>query len=457
MDVLGHTLDKIAGEKGGIFKQHIPAFTVSQQGEAMSSLLRIANSKPNPLFLTPSFSSLNKTGDKEEEVNLPQLGLDGNFQRENAALALSLSATWLTHHTRPELCWWLHPSSSSSSSSSTSSFQLLPSEKALNSFSTADPSSSSFEQFHRHTFSDLFGNSFKLSEGRCLSSHFPVSLSLFFSQILTWLFFLCILKGFRDGLKNCKWAGRCHTISPETSKHFSEATSLHKTILHLDGAHTPESTTVAAEWFNQIVTSSPSSSSSASSSSSSSSASSPASSWSPSSFNVLIFNCLPSRDPRTLLAPLLRPKLFDYVIFSPIIRRGGTLTAMSTLTKPPSSSVSSSSTTSSSSSSSSSVTKWQQHTKNIWNELYRQTITTTELDESAVVVVASLEELLEKLKWIEDQVVVQGGEESGGEGIKTLNGEVRKAKEVRVMVTGSLYLVGGVLGLLTEKGVPDLI
>ncbi|EFH61102.1 hypothetical protein ARALYDRAFT_341262 [Arabidopsis lyrata subsp. lyrata] len=70
MEILGDTLAKIAGEKAGIFKLGVPAFTVPQLNEALCVL-------------------------EEKASASDKLGLDGEHQYLNAGLAVSLAYTWL--------------------------------------------------------------------------------------------------------------------------------------------------------------------------------------------------------------------------------------------------------------------------------------------------------------------------------------------------------------------------
>lgn len=87
MEILGNTLGEIAGEKAGIFKQGVPAFTVPQPDEAMSvledkaSILNVSLQIAHPLD-----NSL---------LNGHQLGLHGDHQYLNAGLAVALCRTWL--------------------------------------------------------------------------------------------------------------------------------------------------------------------------------------------------------------------------------------------------------------------------------------------------------------------------------------------------------------------------
>ncbi|KAF6161130.1 hypothetical protein GIB67_007771 [Kingdonia uniflora] len=87
MEILGNTLGQIAGEKAGIFKHRIPAFTVPQPEEAMSVLQKKASQLDVPLQVAhPLDISM---------LNGLQLGLDGEHQYQNAGLAIALSNTWL--------------------------------------------------------------------------------------------------------------------------------------------------------------------------------------------------------------------------------------------------------------------------------------------------------------------------------------------------------------------------
>ncbi|KAK7286485.1 hypothetical protein RJT34_21506 [Clitoria ternatea] len=87
MEILGNTLGEIAGEKAGIFKHRIPAFTVPQPDEAMHVLKEKA-SQLNVLLqvVTPLDANL---------INGLRLGLEGEHQYLNAGLAVALCSTWL--------------------------------------------------------------------------------------------------------------------------------------------------------------------------------------------------------------------------------------------------------------------------------------------------------------------------------------------------------------------------
>lgn len=87
--LLGDTVEKIAWQKGGIFKPGVPAFTVLQPEGPLAVLRDRAQQISCPLYLCPPLEAL-------EQVGLPlSLGLEGEHQRHNAALALQLARCWL--------------------------------------------------------------------------------------------------------------------------------------------------------------------------------------------------------------------------------------------------------------------------------------------------------------------------------------------------------------------------
>nr|XP_004503184.3 folylpolyglutamate synthase-like isoform X2 [Cicer arietinum] len=87
MEILGNTLGEIAGEKAGIFKHRIPAFTVPQPDEAMHVLKEKASQLNVPLQVTAPLDA--------KLLNGLRLGLEGEHQYINAGLAVALSSTWL--------------------------------------------------------------------------------------------------------------------------------------------------------------------------------------------------------------------------------------------------------------------------------------------------------------------------------------------------------------------------
>ncbi|ROJ30623.1 Folylpolyglutamate synthase, mitochondrial [Anabarilius grahami] len=89
--ILGDSIEKIAWQKGGIFKPGVPAFTVKQPDGPMKVLQERAEEIGCSLSVCPDL-------DEYESEGSLQLGLAGHHQRSNASLALQLSQTWLQRH-----------------------------------------------------------------------------------------------------------------------------------------------------------------------------------------------------------------------------------------------------------------------------------------------------------------------------------------------------------------------
>lgn len=87
MEVLGHTLPEIAREKAGIFKPGVPAFTVPQREDAAATLRERAAAVGAPLAVVRPWEAY-------QGASAVRLGLAGEHQKLNAALALALAGTW---------------------------------------------------------------------------------------------------------------------------------------------------------------------------------------------------------------------------------------------------------------------------------------------------------------------------------------------------------------------------
>ncbi|XP_075629028.1 folylpolyglutamate synthase, mitochondrial isoform X4 [Balearica regulorum gibbericeps] len=87
--ILGDTMEKIAWQKGGIFKPGVPAFTVVQPERPLEVLRDRAQERECPLYICPELDAF------EGGHRVLELGLAGAHQRSNAALALQLARTWL--------------------------------------------------------------------------------------------------------------------------------------------------------------------------------------------------------------------------------------------------------------------------------------------------------------------------------------------------------------------------
>ncbi|XP_040915585.1 folylpolyglutamate synthase, mitochondrial [Toxotes jaculatrix] len=87
--ILGDTIEKIAWQKGGIFKPGVPAFTARQPENAMAVLKDRVKETACPLWVCPELE------DYQTDCGPLHLGLAGLHQHSNASLALQLSHTWL--------------------------------------------------------------------------------------------------------------------------------------------------------------------------------------------------------------------------------------------------------------------------------------------------------------------------------------------------------------------------
>merc|ERR1719357_1657589 len=94
--ILGDTIEKIAWQKGGIFKPGVPAFPVKQPEGAMAVLKDRAKERRCPLWVCPELESY------QADCGPLHLGLAGQHQRSNASLALQLSHSWLQKRCLPD-------------------------------------------------------------------------------------------------------------------------------------------------------------------------------------------------------------------------------------------------------------------------------------------------------------------------------------------------------------------
>ncbi|RAL62439.1 hypothetical protein DID88_005005 [Monilinia fructigena] len=85
--MLGDTIDKITWHKAGIMKNGVPSFTVPQLQDAQSVLESRAKEKDVTLEVVNRYSGFND--------GTIELGADGEFQKDNASLAMAVSASHL--------------------------------------------------------------------------------------------------------------------------------------------------------------------------------------------------------------------------------------------------------------------------------------------------------------------------------------------------------------------------
>lgn len=85
--MLGNTIDRIAWHKAGIMKTDVPAYTVDQVPEAQAVLRSRAIQKGVELNILKRHPLL--------ESGQVKLGLEGDFQKDNASLAIAVAASHL--------------------------------------------------------------------------------------------------------------------------------------------------------------------------------------------------------------------------------------------------------------------------------------------------------------------------------------------------------------------------
>ena len=83
--LLGDTIEQIAWHKAGIFKPDVPAFTVEQPEAALKVLQERATERQTDLYVVPLHTAIDSI----------ELGLQGQFQKLNASLAVAISAMHL--------------------------------------------------------------------------------------------------------------------------------------------------------------------------------------------------------------------------------------------------------------------------------------------------------------------------------------------------------------------------
>lgn len=110
--VLGNTLAEIAAEKAGIFKPGVPAVTCAQEESAMGVLKRTAADVGAPLVVAlpgdiesrwaATLAGTTAATALDSDARFPPMGMHGAFQRVNAALAIALADQFLSATGRVE-------------------------------------------------------------------------------------------------------------------------------------------------------------------------------------------------------------------------------------------------------------------------------------------------------------------------------------------------------------------
>ncbi len=110
MQYLGDTLGKIAYEKAGILKAHVPCVVGERQGEALEVIQECATAAGTPLIVAGRDYRFTCGGDPWDQhmdfemaglrLQGAKIGLVGRHQCANAALAVALAATLRPHFAR---------------------------------------------------------------------------------------------------------------------------------------------------------------------------------------------------------------------------------------------------------------------------------------------------------------------------------------------------------------------
>eukprot|EP00117_Sycon_ciliatum_P030195 scpid50380/ scgid23866/ Folylpolyglutamate synthase, mitochondrial; Folylpoly-gamma-glutamate synthetase; Tetrahydrofolylpolyglutamate synthase len=193
--LLGKTLKEIAWHKAGIMKTGTVAFTSPQADEGMASLVTEAKAVEVPLHVCPPMA--------DYPPPLPDVGLAGEHQQNNASLALQLCKTWLQRTGREAL---LEPDGASSSP-----------EGRVQTASVGQPTES--------VSIDVSGDASYAAERLTV----PVAQSF------------AITPSMRQGLASVRWPGRCDVVK------------LPKVTIYLDGAHTVRSALACSQWFKRAA------------------------------------------------------------------------------------------------------------------------------------------------------------------------------------------------------------
>jgi len=226
---LGDTIDKIAWHKAGIFKSDVTALTVPQSIAALSVLQERALEKGCKLLTVPPLASYSLSGTPLT------LGIPGTQQSLNASLALQLCRLWLDKK-----------------------FPGLSGVKD-------ETLSNKINEESVHT---------NIGENRTADGTLAQPFTL--------------TQKMAAGLQACNWPGRCQKISGPNITYY------------LDGAHTDESIELCSHWFRCE-------------------ADKEATSLRGKVVRVLLFNTTGDRNSHSLLSGLVKCK-FDYAVFCPNIQ-----------------------------------------------------------------------------------------------------------------------------------------
>ncbi|KAH9807305.1 Mur ligase [Melampsora americana] len=208
--ILGHSILEIAGHKAGIFKPGVPAMSVKQEKSGALEVLRARAIEVQ----ASSFSVVPEHPALEEA----RIGLAGNHQKYNAALAIALINTFLASPRLPP-CF---------------SSQIV---------SPRDDTASSLPS---PNLPPLFKPTSFISDTSSLPAIPSLPSGLITPQPLP--------DQYLQALKATKWPGRCQVIQDPLKPSITWS---------LDGAHTEESVACCGKWWKHSITSARSTSPSA--------------------------------------------------------------------------------------------------------------------------------------------------------------------------------------------------
>eukprot|EP00897_Mesotaenium_endlicherianum_P007724 jgi/Mesen1/6980/ME000362S06109 len=269
MELLGNTLAEIAGEKAGIFKAGVPAVTSPQPQEAMQAL----QARARELQIELGVAAPIDTALQQQRV---RLGLAGDHQRVNAALAVELCRRWLhrTDHAQlaaqvdQELAAGVLPAAFVAGLSSArwpGRAQILH-DTSVTAPATATATAGALEAPMTGSATPAPATAAAAAAAAAAVTHTTVAPPAVVSQP-----------------PSLGAGGGGGALS-----------------FYLDGAHTPESMEVCAAWFCQALREEEEAEEDACRAQQQ-----PALEDARERKQVVLFNCMPERDPETLLSPLL--------------------------------------------------------------------------------------------------------------------------------------------------------
>ncbi|EFC36896.1 folylpolyglutamate synthetase [Naegleria gruberi] len=299
MDLLGETITEISAQKAGIMKKDVPCITCPQKEEALASFIKTSEQTHAPLYMCPSIEDYERILNEKGSINKLEIGLKGEHQRWNAALAIALCKTFLERTNR----------SVSVSLSTIEENNILTKFNQCLKGEVCEPIS--------QTPLTLANSNYETTTHKEeLKNFLPFHLS----------------ETFIEGLKSTRWPGRCQIVNfPGLD-------------FYIDGAHTDESLDLCRRWFVQCIDKNDQAPQEFEDISYISSDNEENSSLtfqrridaqnsesSKDHKKVLVFNYTGVRDPRKLLASLTTSKeYFDYVIFCPTDSQKNSLVNKST-------------------------------------------------------------------------------------------------------------------------------